>query len=1383
MNDNDRRLVKGAFFDGSDFLLSDDRPVFSSLSDFYKGIVLAGGSLRKGMLRMSAVLFLTAMSLISSQAEDISADSVVTRAENDVWGLKYDTSIEIGLIDALVKGTAESSHRGYGLFVDGAITLDGISANAEIAGVAGRNYAYGLYSSGGDILVRNSIAGTISATVNTSYGAASAYGYGIYTKNGSISLGGLSESGLISVTTPRETQGGRLYGIWSEKAGDVIIAGSLAGRIEVLSKGNFSYGIWAKEGVVEINSFASSGSLVVAGTFNTKGIYAYGGVTLGDMDGTIDVRAFAGNFSYGIHAATLDVLTASHIVLGNVGGTINVRAEAAEGIDYHGSSAYAVFAEYGSLTLGDVSGKINAEAMTETAMALSAKSDISMGDVATGGEIVALTKKNAYAVFAGNNGKSIDTISFETLRIGDVNGTISASASEGFAVAIFARSDIRMGTLGQSGVIRAFSDASAQAVALWTATGDIFSTEIDGAIHAESSSGDAYGIVALGLDLSLGSHADIRALSESGAAFSLYSGCYQGTSFRSYNLPDTLTLQAGARISGVIEIGGSGNNRPDTIILKGGTESSPGVFDARIQTTINTVNQSEDTRMSKVVLTVGDAEAISSESSPENFAAWTINNQDNIFDLIHISRNALLTSQDESLRVKSGGSILNGGTISGDVSLEIDATMSFATGHFLWDATSSELVLRGTGLGENVRLSVASGARLGTSIFNDTSDLILLNQDDLDAKANALFGSLLGESYNADDFTIFYHLQGSIAFGDDLVLREGRQYIVGEGARVVVGSGPLPEGSLVLQGGLIDVSSLSDTEISDTRIVGISGTLIASSSQTVRIEREGAVAYDITAGTISIGATGSSFELSGNYAADRILLGASLIRLSGKEAVLGREDSEIVLSEGATLINDALIRGGITAGDNVTLKGSGSFGGEVTLGRSSSLLVGNSPGLQTYYDRLSLGEGSSLVFSLNGVVPASPMGTDSESYSHIVFSGEDARLVTAGETTLVLDIGKGILNSTSANFSLVLIEYVEGATADPSFTDASFTTVLSGWSDLIDPNVSYTYDNNQFVVHGTINVDALKTLVSQAAISYANVLWSSADSLQNFGKQSENVLASVELGKTSLWASGIGNFTHYASQGDKPGFDSSGGGYALGAVRSWNSLWSSGLSFAQSFGTYKPSSSGLDSVKQEALMFALATSCHKELDTKDSLLVDASLAYGRVADKTEGKGDEARWDDDVYRLSLVGKWTHRLSKQNLIEPFLGLYYIDASHDGFAHTIDGDTRLYSGAALRRLVLPLGVSWQGSYSAFDYGFLPELSIAYEADLLRTNPEISTPVLGEDVSFKGSAPARNALSAQAGMRWVISPAWSASASYRVECSSGREAQSFNAGLMYTF
>lgn len=1300
---------------------------------------------------------------------DITTDSIQT-GDAQVAGLEYAEAVSIGTINAMISGTS-TGHNSFGIKSNSAISINSIASGSTISGSSARNYSYGIYTTSGDISITNPIEGAVSATVNTATAGNSAYGYGIFTKSGNVTLGGLAEGSAISVRTAQTTTGGRLYGIETENNGNIAINGAVAGTIEVLSYGNTAYGMWAKEGGITIDSFAPTGSLTVTGSFNAYGIYAYKDIVMGDIDGNIDVSTSTGNFAYGINSSGRTDYDRSSVTLGNVNGSIIASSG--------GSNAFAVIADYGRVTLGDIGGTVSASSVTEIAYGLRAKYDVVLGDLAEGAVLSASTQgKDAYAVYAGYvSGRDLNFITTDVITMGNVNGSISATADTGYAVALFSRSDIEMGDIGANGEISAVSTGSADAIAVWGVNGDVAIGVIDGSIDASSASGKAYAITGLGLDLEIGSTGSVSA-EGTGEAYALFSGCHQGGGFRTYNIADTIVLHAGAQINGAIDIGGSGATGYDNITLLGGDAARSGMLDTVIKTTINTINQDESTRKSDVRLTVGNAAG--------DAANWTISSQHDLFTGLTVNRNAVVASDDASLSIKDGGFIMNQGLITGSGEITVTANSSLTTGSLVLDAATNELVTVSTGFGADMRLTLEEGATIGTTIRNDSDSLHVIRQDAIKGAVGNLFSDLTGTAVDLDNYSYSYALVGNIALSDKLVVSDNEQYRIGEGATVELASGSLPDDAIILEGGTLNTAATGETRYTNAQISGSAGLWIADDGQELAIVRDGVIGFDSRHADITVDARAT---LTGSHDAANVTLNSGSLEVRGDSASLGRDGGIVTVKSNTTFANNATVLSRVEVEEQATLKGAGTFADDVTLAANAMLHVGNSPGRQLYQGNLNLGSAAALTFTIDGVVAASATHAGAGTYSTITVSGAGHTVTLAGGNTIKLEIGSGILKSPTAEFSLTLISYEDGAMADPSFNEGNFTTILSGQSNLIDPGFTWELLGNALVLHGTVNRQAASDLIGADASRYANALWSSSGVVRGFGLKAASHLDYGTIGKTNFWVDGIGDFMSMDNDGGVNGFDSNHGGYALGAERRFNTHWSGGFAYGQSFGENK-SDDGLGKTDQTANMIGLQARYERETSRGHLFFIDGSFAYGRVKNKAHGHlGNDwnapssAEWDDNVFALSFTGNLKIKLGERSTITPFTGIEFVNGSQQSFSQQIGRDYSRFSGGSLQRWIIPVGATWQGVYCTGSQYLIPELTVAYQGDVARRDPSIRTTVFGQETKFHGSSPARNAVIANTGLRWVINPKWSASAYYNLGYSSGMTHHALNAGVTCSF
>lgn len=173
---------------------------------------------------------------------------------------------------------------------------------------------------------------------------------------------------------------------------------------------------------------------------------------------------------------------------------------------------------------------------------------------------------------------------------------------------------------------------------------------------------------------------EAAATGDGGTAYALYSGSYTNSDFSTENTADNITVHAGASITGIWELGGSGKESSvDTITLLSGTGSDPGLFDYTVRTTVNTNKSDTATHHSSVTLNAGSA---------DNKANWTISTEKaaglvNRFNVAYGS-NVTLTGDSQILR--DGALVNNLGTLSGTGTLTIAKDMTLISGTLVQNA-------------------------------------------------------------------------------------------------------------------------------------------------------------------------------------------------------------------------------------------------------------------------------------------------------------------------------------------------------------------------------------------------------------------------------------------------------------------------------------------------------------------------------------------------------------------------------------------------------------------------------------------------------------------------------------------------------------------------
>ena len=221
------------------------------------------------------------------------------------------------------------------------------------------------------------------------------------------------------------------------------------------------------------------------------------------------------------------------------------------------------------------------------------------------------------------------------------------------------------------------------------------------------------------------------------------------------------------------------------------------------------------------------------------------------------------------------------------------------------------------------------------------------------------------------------------------------------------------------------------------------------------------------------------------------------LHVNGKHSVVTNDGSmeftEEVRVKGGRLNNNGAISRVTLEGGKVT--GSGSFDGLEMLG--GELVVGNSPGLQTYTDDVELTEGI-VTFSLADAATAATADTygwSAAAYSTIDMNGN--ALTIGADVRFALEIGGGALEALTASddatltFSLSLIQNI--ATESLTLNSEALAELLSNTSIIITSdaegltagtlflagrditsmlsNGEYSYEGNTLVFTGTVTND------------------------------------------------------------------------------------------------------------------------------------------------------------------------------------------------------------------------------------------------------------------------------------------------------------------------
>ena len=348
---------------------------------------------------------------------------------------------------------------------------------------------------------------------------------------------------------------------------------------------------------------------------------------------------------------------------------------------------------------------------------------------------------------------------------------------------------------------------------------------------------------------------------------------------------------------------------------------------------------------------------------------------------------------------------------------------------------------------------------------------------------------------------------------------------------------------------------------------------------------------------------------------------------------------------------------------------------------------------------------------------------------------------------------------------------------------------LSGLTDILAPGSLKVYWNGNILrADGSVNYATVSSLVSPDGVRVANALWSSVRSVSRFMQTSAAQLDTYHTGSGNLWAGGLGDFARMSAGSRADGFEYNGGGYAVGADHAFSSQFTGGLSFGQTFGTNR-ASRGDASFKQTGVMGGLYTRFQHELGKTSSLSIDSYAAYGNIENRgsmrlSDGEHAGDRWNDAVVNLGLKASWTIKLDDSQTLTPFAGMNYEHgAQQDIMMKTASGEHSFRDGS-MQSWSVPVGLTWRKIFSLGETGrLIPEATIAYIGEISRNTPGVNTDILGRNVKVEGTNPGRNAIQANAGLRWIINNAWSTGVSYTVESRRDMTNQGVNGSVNYTF
>lgn len=354
-------------------------------------------------------------------------------------------------------------------------------------------------------------------------------------------------------------------------------------------------------------------------------------------------------------------------------------------------------------------------------------------------------------------------------------------------------------------------------------------------------------------------------------------------------------------------------------------------------------------------------------------------------------------------------------------------------------------------------------------------------------------------------------------------------------------------------------------------------------------------------------------------------------------------------------------------------------------------------------------------------------------------------------------------------------------------------------------------DSLRYPVSDT-ELGTLESLISVDGSRLANSLWSSSQVVKSFvrGAVSQldvhkgtwresnpaaasgkgGMLSTEHTSKSNIWVGGQGNWGQMSTSSDISGYKYNGGGYAFGMDHACTKNFTGGLAFGESFGTNK-AKLGFSDIDQRTMMVGTYGRYKTDVCPWHSILIDGYFAYGSTRNKEQmtfaGMPDlpaNSKWNDDIYTAGLTFSWEFKATENSMLIPFVGIDYMYGSQDNITLNSERGSRSYSDGDMQVWTVPVGITYRAICPVGGQQFLvPEITLAYEGDVSRTNPSVKTDVLGNSMKIEGSRPGRSALLVNTGMRWIMDRNWSLGAYYTFEGRSHMTDHAVNGSINYTF
>lgn len=382
--------------------------------------------------------------------------------------------------------------------------------------------------------------------------------------------------------------------------------------------------------------------------------------------------------------------------------------------------------------------------------------------------------------------------------------------------------------------------------------------------------------------------------------------------------------------------------------------------------------------------------------------------------------------------------------------ITLDRDLIVDSGATLWsgETTGTESLTTTTGIDGN--LVIRDGATLG-SFVHDTGDRLISKQE--------IINSMKEGFSTGDGVHYLYQIGANVNMGT-ISLEDNEILSTGAGSNVSVGE-IAGAGYVQVSGGVVDVTTATAGSDSPVTIGSYNdGTSSNTTNASIRMNSDSVAQSTVKAD-----------DGSGTFKA---AVGETTV-ISSKMTV---EASSLQVEErGTVVVNNGKINAQVIAGEGTTLKGSGTYGGGLTLNQGSVFIVGNSPGKVTLSGDTHI-NASQAVFSIAGTsaASASSAGWGKSVYSNIAMNSGTFEWVSG--TKLTIEMAASFTPTEGTELSFALMKFKIGETG--------VTSLVMGSTDLL-ANPNGTIEGIDIVFSDKSSVDgvALHSWMKDMKLEYA----------------------------------------------------------------------------------------------------------------------------------------------------------------------------------------------------------------------------------------------------------------------------------------------------------